>query len=873
MRLSVSAILRVPSAFALFAFVCAFAAASTFAQPLGKNKPQPQPTPQTLIATTTAMSFSPNSVAVGGVTTVTLTVTPASGTVAPTGIVAVYFNSTQLFSLSLSASGSTGTATSGVPTSGIPVASYGLTAVYEGNSTFATSTSPVVTVNVQSPVTVTFTPSPNPVALGQGVTFTTSVAATEGGGTPTGSVQYLLGGSNLGPPIPLSNGTAAPVASTTGLPVSTYPLSAKYLGDTLHASGTSSTTNVQLVSDVSITTTNTPSATDGSPYTENFSATGGSDSYSWAITSGLSALQTLGLNFTTGGVLSGTPNATGSYAYTVKVTDTETGETASAPYTLVVNGSGSPGCGAGTYSISGTVSYSGSKTGRIYIGLGSSCGGGTQGTSISAAGTFTIRGVPSGTYTLTAFMDTLGYGVLNAADPSGTGSPITVNGANVTGAAITLTNPATVTLSAGPQLQGVAAFNSGAAAFFKVVSNSSGVEAATSYTLQWSTSSAFTTIAGSKTFAATGSNGQVWFVNGNGLVNGTAYYFRAYATSGGTAASSYSSVYGPVTIGAPSTGNQVSGSVAFSATATGPLYVGFLSQSSGGVYVDYIPSPASAQTYSVKVPSGTYQFFAILDQTNAGIVAPGVISNISQGGSTPTVTISGATTNENLTLPSGNGVAVVNSFNTYATGATNPYTYGVQPQVYYLAKLPVAVTLLSSSNSDGANITGPIDVANCQTSNSSCGHGFQFYYQGLPVSAAAGDTYTFSVTYSDGTTQTLTYSLPAVLNVYASNLSPTTGSSTSTTPTFTWTDPANASDYSYQFALNSNQSTIWEIGQDGSGNGFASTITSIPWGTDPTGNGNTPSVNSLTAGDNYEWQINVVDSYGNQTATQVNYQP
>jgi hypothetical protein len=210
----------------------------------------------------------------------------------------------------------------------------------------------------------------------------------------------------------------------------------------------------------------------------------------------------------------------------------------------------------------------------------------------------------------------------------------------------------------------------------------------------------------------------------------------------------------------------------------------------------------------------------------------------------------------------------------FVSGSNSSFAYSLQFQIYFLAKLPVTVTLLSSSNADGVNVVGPIDVANCNTVNSSCGHGFQFNYQGLAKSAAAGDTYTFNVIYSDGTSGMLTYSLPAVLNAFASNLEPQTGESTSTTPTFTWTDPANAANYVYNFNLTDDSGEVWEIpGENSQGNGFDSSITSITWGTDPTGGGSTPSVSSLSDSTNYSWQIEVVDNYGNQATTNVNYQP
>ena len=115
-----------------------------------------------------------------------------------------------------------------------------------------------------------------------------------------------------------------------------------------------------------------------------------------------------------------------------------------------------------------------------------------------------------------------------------------------------------------------------------------------------------------------------------------------------------------------------------------------------------------------------------------------------------------------------------------------------------------------------------------------------------------------------------------MLNAFATNLAPTTGSSTSTQPTFTWTDPASASSYTYQFYISDNNGNqIWQIPSNNSkSNGFSSSITSITWGTDPTGDSsNTPSPSILTTGVQYNWQIQLQDTNGNSTQTQVDYIP
>ena len=516
------------------------------------------------------------------------------------------------------------------------------------------------------------------------------------------------------------------------------------------------------------------------------------------------------------------------------------------------------------YTVSGTVSYSGTNTGQTYLMLNGNCGGGNaNGTSISTPGSFTIRGVPPGTYTLTAGMDILGLGNTNASDPSGTAS-VTIGTANVTGANVTMSDPAPVTLSTGPKLKAGGAFNGGALLNYKPITNNNGLELATSYTLQWSTSSTFSSVTGSKTFSATGGQGggDIWIVNS--LTTGTAYYFRAEGTVG-SSTSAWSSIVGPITIGAPTGGNTVSGTVTFTGTATGPLYVGFYEQSTGAVYADAIATPVSPQAYSVQVPSGSYYFFGIIDQNKDGLIDPGDITNVHDNGNN-SVSIS-ATATENLTLANVNSQPTVTTQHWQQTNSGGTATgYNLGLVVRQANKLPVAATLVS-----GPSVLSPVDIATCTY----CGTPqFDYYVDINGNRPTVGDTYSFLVTYSDGTSETVTATVSAVLDAFATNLAPA-GAGTSTTPTFTWTDPSSASSYVYQFYISdSNGNTIWQIpGNHSNVNGFDSTITSITWGTDPTDSTNTPSVASLSSGATYNWQISVQDINGNSAQTLVYYIP
>jgi hypothetical protein len=141
-----------------------------------------------------------------------------------------------------------------------------------------------------------------------------------------------------------------------------------------------------------------------------------------------------------------------------------------------------------------------------------------------------------------------------------------------------------------------------------------------------------------------------------------------------------------------------------------------------------------------------------------------------------------------------------------------------------------------------------------------------------------GDSYTFKVTYADGTSENLTAAVSGVLNAFATSLSPT-GSGVSVTPNFSWGYPSSASSYVYQFQLqDTSNDTIWEIPpQHGSSNGFASTISPfITWGVDPTNSGDLPNSSYLSSGalhnsTNYNWSISAYDANMNEASVSASF--
>jgi hypothetical protein len=767
-----------------------------------------------------------------------------------------------------------------------------------GNGLTTTSTPATLSI---APL-ITSQPSSQTVALGNTATFSVTASGVP---TLTYAWQYLtVGGSTWKP---FAAGTGTTTATMTTLAVTSAYNGLQFRAVVTGGNGLITTSNavtLNVLPALGLPASGAlSSATLGQQYSTSIPATGaGSDSYVWTVNSSTVAtngtplgLGTSGLSVTnTGGnILSigGLPITAGTVTLNVSVQDVSTGQSGGpASYTISV----------ANPTVSGTVHYGGSATGWIYLSLGS-CAGctGSYGTAIpssalASGGAFTIRGAKPGTYYLNAWMDSLGYGVQNASNPTGSTSNVVVTSSGVSGASVTLSDPAPYTLTTSPtwdSSRGTGAFSGGAFVSFDTIRNSNGIEIPTSYTLEYSTDSTFNTGVASKSFPATSAvSPSSWQQNGNteahsfnpwvvtGLANGATYYFRAAGVvgSGGSAVTGpWSAPSSGIAIGAPSGANAVSGTVTFSQTASEPLYVGIYDQNTGNAYVDVIASPVSPQAYSVNVPTGSsYFFFAFLDQDNDGLIDAGDIANTNGYNMTiSTAAISGATT-RNLTLPSTNSWAAMLTENDQSLSYTgsSSQSYALNLMVSSVNKLPVAVALLS-----GADVLAPVDIAACP----GCGYSpnSRFWANGIQLNSAVAPTvgaaYGVQVTYSDGTSETLSPQVTNVVPSLASNLSPAGGQSViNATPTFTWTDPANAGSYLYQLwiADERNWNTTWSIPNVFSpANGFNSSITSIPWGVDPTDPNNPPTVSGLTNGDVYFWELVAYDAYGNRGQASVNY--
>jgi hypothetical protein len=95
---------------------------------------------------------------------------------------------------------------------------------------------------------------------------------------------------------------------------------------------------------LAVTTTSLPGGTQGTAYSQTLTAGGGTSPYTWSLASG--STLPAGLALSSNGIISGTPSATGTTSFTVKVTDSSSPvQTAQATLSITITSSvPPPGC-------------------------------------------------------------------------------------------------------------------------------------------------------------------------------------------------------------------------------------------------------------------------------------------------------------------------------------------------------------------------------------------------------------------------------------------------------------------------------------------------------------------------------------------------
>ncbi len=378
----------------------------------------------TLPATTTTLTSSLNPSTSGQSVTFTATVTgPTGNTTIPTGSVTFLDGGTSIGTGTLNGLGqATFTTTS------LSVASHSITAAYGGSTTFAGSTSPILTQVVNTgtlPATTTvLISSANPSTSGQSVTFTATVAGPTGNTTvPTGTVTFLDGATSIGAGTLNAGGQAT--YTTSSLSVAAHSITASYGGSATFAASTSGILS-QVVNKAASTTavvsSVNPSASGQSvTFTATVTAPSGDAIVPTGTVSFLDGATTLGsgtLNgsgigtFTTSALASGSHSITAVYAGDANFTgstSTALSQTVNPPVkltsTTAVTSSLNPSGQGQSVTFTGTVS---GPSGNLIVPTGTLTfmdGASTLGTgTLNASGqaTYSTSSLTAGTHSITA---------------------------------------------------------------------------------------------------------------------------------------------------------------------------------------------------------------------------------------------------------------------------------------------------------------------------------------------------------------------------------------------------------------------------------------------------------------------------------------
>ncbi|MFG2196602.1 Ig-like domain repeat protein [Streptomyces sp. NPDC048639] len=205
-------------------------------------------------ATVTTLSASPDPSVVGQPVTVVVTasVNPdAPGAGMPTGTVTFRFGDG---SPPVIAQVSGGVATAEhtyTTTTGSP---FAITATYDGDANFSSSTDSRIHEVHPAGTTTMVTSSPDPSRTGEPVVFTATVAPqAPGTGTPTGTVTFNFGDGSPPATVDLTGGTATAQHAYADVPGSPYSVVAVYNGEPNYSSSTG--TDTQTVEEAATATT------------------------------------------------------------------------------------------------------------------------------------------------------------------------------------------------------------------------------------------------------------------------------------------------------------------------------------------------------------------------------------------------------------------------------------------------------------------------------------------------------------------------------------------------------------------------------------------------------------------------------------------
>ncbi|MFG6489634.1 putative Ig domain-containing protein [Roseateles sp. BYS78W] len=724
------------------------------------NGPTISVTPASLGAAAIGSAYSTNVTASGGTSTYTYAITSGS---LPAG-------------LSLSSGGTL----SGTPTAS-GAFNFTVTATdsstgagpYTGSRAYSLTVSgPTISVGPASLSTATIGSGYSGTITASGGTSAYTYAITAGS-LPAG-LSLSSGGTLSG--MPTSGGTFNFTVTATDSSTGTGP----FTGSRAYVMSVTAPT-------ISVTPASLSAAMIGSAYSTNITASGGTSTYTYAVTSGSLPA---GLSLSSVGALTGTPTAAGSFSFTVTATDSSTGSgpyTGSSAYTFAVNGPTltlSPASGS---SFNGTVSTAYSQTFAAGAGVSpyTYALNVTSGTLPTGLSFNTATGVLSGTPTSAG---TVNFTVTAHDSSTGTGAPFSVSGT------YSLTTPASIitlapsilpapaigtvysqTVSGGGGLSPYTyAVTAGALPAGLTLNTSTGGISGTptgggaySFTIKTTDANGFNT---TRTYSGSVASATVVVAPANFPVGQVAVaYSQTASASGGTAPYTFSISAGAlptgitlntatgVISGTPTVANTFNFTVKAtdSSTGTGAPYFGTQAYS---LVINPVAPIAGAKSATV-----AYNTATPIDLSTAIAGAPAASVAVAGAPTHGSTSVSGTT----VTYTPSAGYSGVDSFTYTATNAggtsgTATVSITVTPQTPTVSAVSATVAYNSSSNtitlSLGGGAATSVAVATAATHGTATASGTSISYTPSPGYIGT-DSFTYTATNAGGTSSPATVNL------------------------------------------------------------------------------------------------------------------
>lgn len=513
-------------------------------------------------------------------------------------------------------------------------------------------------------------------------------------------------------------------------------------------------------------------------------------------------------------------------------------------------------CSSAFAAVAGSIQNSSSRAGWAFVSLKGSDN--SYGTAIkftaNATKAFTINGVPDGTYTVSAWLDTGGTGIRHRFDPffqrAGT---ITVSGGNGTAGTLTLAAVTPSLSTEKPAAPDVYPASGGVLVSFA----------------DWKlngfiVSDAYKLTCGLRVIDNIPVNSlplvYLPLDQGGDLsctvtpkINNKAYTSNVSPAS--TALTVAASTCAATTVNSCGTGFTVNGSVHFPGIATSQnsymaVVLTNLDDPSAVPYTALVNSFSDhSASFSIPgVPRGKYGVKAILDLDGNRVLGAGdaavnpadmprIVVDGKGEDEAGTVTVPG------ITLKLSGSVAGVGTVHDYGIpgDASNPESYGLTFTVLDADKIPVAVELCSGYC---------VEPSNPRTAIARSFSG-AFTYTAAKLASApyAGDSYEASVTYSDGTTETKSMRVYAVSDDFAMpSLVSGVVNTNGVTRALAWRTPQPLPGYLYSYRTTMSGTESSEIPS-----------------------GKLSDLRQVAVGQSYSWILSVLDSLGNSAVTHASF--